>query len=119
MFGELCERCGCFLELHKRDLLTDPYTSATGAAAIRTLDAKDEGCLVLPPIFRCVFDFLDRACALRTRKVSDRHGWSSQNQSLSEPQRQVWTTYQGFMYLYIYIYIYMCIYVSVYILALA
>ena len=24
MFGELCERCGCFLELHKRDLLTDP-----------------------------------------------------------------------------------------------
>ena len=41
MFGELCERCGCFLELHKRDLLTDPYTSATGAAAIRTLHAPD------------------------------------------------------------------------------
>ena len=45
MFGELCERCGCFLELHKRDLLTDSYTSATGAAAIRTLHAKDEGCM--------------------------------------------------------------------------
>ena len=29
MFGELCERCGCFLELHKRDLLTDPFTPRT------------------------------------------------------------------------------------------
>ena len=26
-------------------LLTDPYTSATRAAAIRTLHAKDEGCI--------------------------------------------------------------------------
>ena len=30
MFGELCERCGCFLELHKRDLLK-PFNYLTFA----------------------------------------------------------------------------------------